>query len=84
MYCIKHEVLLKFKIIYLFYISILGGQNRSVWQWAFSTSLTTDSNISAKETILVGRPISARALTVRADIFHSVFQLLQEDVTLIT
>jgi hypothetical protein len=48
-----------------------------------STSLTTNSNISAKHLTQLGRPISAGALKVQADIFHSFSQLSQEDVTLI-
>jgi hypothetical protein len=40
---------------------------------------TNDSSISAKQTTLVGRPMSAGALTVQADIFHSFSELLQED-----
>jgi hypothetical protein len=45
---------------------------------------TNDSSISARQTTLVGRPISAGPLTVQAHIFHSFSELLQEDLTLIT
>jgi hypothetical protein len=57
-------------------------KTREHGNWAVSTSLTTDSSTSAKQTTLVGKPISAGALTVQPGIFHSYSQLLQEDITL--
>jgi hypothetical protein len=49
-----------------------------------SQLLTNDSSVSAEQTTLVGRPISAGAPTVQAYVFHSFSQLSQEDVALIT